>query len=468
MTIPYIGTPDIGTPVPFRTAKRGRAAAAVFATLLMLGACNATRPPPTSTGVTGPVAPLPEKEAPRALPAATIALGSVSGQPASVAANLVRVPQPETANVAGTYGLSPPHLAGKAFSRVAVLLPFSSATFRDEARNLLAAAELALFDVKDRALVLMPIDSGETEASARRATEEAIANGADAIIGPLLAAEVRGTVSATSGAAGRPIIAFSSDSSVAGPGTWLLSALPEQETRRIVDYAARQGVTSLYIFAPDDVFGRRAALAAQTEAQARGLAVPVVEFYPRSNDPRGVKQMEIPAKTLATALRRAPAPPGKRAIFIPDRGDTLRAALPLIAGNGVDPRAVRILGISSWSDTDLTRESSYFGAWFAAPDPTARAGFVTRFEAANGRKPSRISSYSYDATALMSALNRANGGPGILAEAIQHEQGFLGTDGLFRFGSNGLVERGLAIIEVSPQGPVVREAGAKAFASPGS
>ena len=40
-------------------------------------------------------------------------------------------------------------------------------------------------------------------------------------------------------------------------------------------------------------------------------------------------------------------------------------------------------------------------------------------------------------------------------DAILNPSGFTGVDGLFRFAPNGLVQRGLAVLEVQPQGPVV-------------
>ena len=40
-------------------------------------------------------------------------------------------------------------------------------------------------------------------------------------------------------------------------------------------------------------------------------------------------------------------------------------------------------------------------------------------------------------------------------QAIQNPNGFTGVDGLFRFTPNGLVQRGLAVLEVEPQGAIV-------------
>jgi branched-chain amino acid transport system substrate-binding protein len=40
-------------------------------------------------------------------------------------------------------------------------------------------------------------------------------------------------------------------------------------------------------------------------------------------------------------------------------------------------------------------------------------------------------------------------------QAILNPSGFTGVDGLFRFAPNGLVQRGLAVLEVEPQGTSV-------------
>ncbi len=41
------------------------------------------------------------------------------------------------------------------------------------------------------------------------------------------------------------------------------------------------------------------------------------------------------------------------------------------------------------------------------------------------------------------------------SSAIQTPNGFTGVDGLFRFGPDGLVQRGLAVLEVDPSGDKV-------------
>lgn len=404
-----------------------------------------------------------------AFPPAPVQIGRGAANPGAAGPDNVTTSANPTRNTSAGYGLIPPHMADRAFSRIAILLPFgsSNASIRDESLNMLAAAELALFELKDKGIVILPFDSGGTQESAERAARDAIASGADMIIGPLLAAEVRGAYTAAKPAS-RPIIAFSTDVSVAGNGAYLLSSPPEEEVERIVEFATRNGVTNFFVFAPDREYGARVTQTVQIEAAKRNARLVQSQTYTRSTDPRAIKEMEGPARALAGAVKALPASAGRKAIIIPDRGDALKAAMPLLAGYGVDPRTVLALGTSLWGDTDLSKEPSYTGSVFAASDPAGKMAFAQRFEAAFQRKPSRITSAGYDAMSLAIRLNRVSGGPGYNREGLEHEQGFLGVDGLFRLRADGLIDRGLAILEITPAGVNVREPGPTSFPASGS
>ena len=56
------------------------------------------------------------------------------------------------------------------------------------------------------------------------------------MLGPLFAANVQ-AAAGPARAAGKPMIAFSTDASVAARGTYLLSFLPQAEVDRVVDEA---------------------------------------------------------------------------------------------------------------------------------------------------------------------------------------------------------------------------------------
>ncbi|MFP4464746.1 MAG: penicillin-binding protein activator, partial [Alphaproteobacteria bacterium] len=65
--------------------------------------------------------------------------------------------------------------------------------------------------------------------------------------------------------------------------------------------------------------------------------------------------------------------------------------------------------------------------------------------------PPRLSSLAYDATAFSVILAytglQQNGSPAYDRQSITNPNGFSGIDGIFRFRPDGIVERGLAVLE---------------------
>ena len=100
----------------------------------------------------------------------------------------------------------------------------------------------------------------------------------------------------------------------------------------------------------------------------------------------------------------------------------------------------------------LDQGPALVGGWYAAPDAAARRDFEQRFESVYGRRPPRLATLAYDAAALAAVLAR-NGGPAPFDPlALTNPNGFAGVDGIFRLRPEGLVERGLSVMEITPGG----------------
>lgn len=342
-------------------------------------------------------------------------------------------------------------------TRVGVLLPFSASSdaARAEASQLLRAAELALFERAGDDILLLPKDTRGTREGARNAAEAALADGAEVLIGPLFADAVRGAAEPAR-ENGVPVIAFSTDARVAGDGVFLLSFPPEEEVRRVVDYAARQGADRFAFIGPSTPYGSLAA-DAYRDAVARRRGWVVAEEYYFG----GVQAMTEAAQRLA-ALGVEPLDPEIAAtmtganwsppftdqapfevVMLPEGGDDLITLAPVLIYADIDPLLVKFVGTGLWNDPATRREPALAHGWFAGPDPAARERFAAAFETAYGNPPSRISGLAYDAAALAALLARQPGG--LSAENLLNSDGFTGVDGLFRFREDGGVERGLAI-----------------------
>jgi hypothetical protein len=117
------------------------------------------------------------------------------------------------------------------------------------------------------------------------------------------------------------------------------------------------------------------------------------------------------------------------------------------------PKQVKRLGTGLWDDMGLTAEPGLEGAWFSAPDPEQRKIFEKRYKDLYKLSAPRLATLSYDATALAIVLARTSqqkyGRTMFLRTDIVNPNGFSGLDGIFRFRPDGLVERGLAVLELS-------------------
>jgi hypothetical protein len=108
-----------------------------------------------------------------------------------------------------------------------------------------------------------------------------------------------------------------------------------------------------------------------------------------------------------------------------------------------------------WDDPSIPSEPALTGGWFAASPPDARRDFEGRYKGAYGHPPPRLASLAFDAAALAAVLAKSGDPEPFSQQAIQNPNGFTGVDGLFRFGADGLVQRGLAVLEVEPDGDKV-------------
>lgn len=471
----------------FARAGSGRRWASVIAALVILAGCQdgrladvfgrgqggARAPAPTAESRPAPVpAPAPARAAPRSPPAAP---------PAAA------IPAPDGAPADGRVSLTPPPgMVEK--TRVAILLPLSGPRAALGAA-LLDAAQLALFDFADSRFALIPRDTEGRPDGARRAAEQAIAEGARLILGPLLATSVA-AVAPVAKAAGVNVIAFSNDRSVAGGGVYIMGFVPRDQIERMVGFAVARGHRRLAALLPADAYGqavlgdlRRVAgahgvtlvAAETTDASGEALSAQIRRFAHYDARRAALKERlaelaerkDASAKRLWESLseRDTLGPPPFDAVLLPQGEARLREIAPLLAYYDVDPAQIRLLGTSQWAGADLGAEPNLVGAWYPAPPPAARTRFEARFKAAYGTPPPRLASLAYDATALAALLARnARSVPDYGPETLGSPDGFAGTDGIFRFGADGVAERGLAILEVQPHGARVISAAPDRFA----
>jgi hypothetical protein len=348
-----------------------------------------------------------------------------------------------------------PSAVGAGQVKVALVLPMSApGNAGATAQAMRNAAEMALAEFNNPDIQLLVKDDGGTAGGAQQATEQALAEGAEIILGPLFAQSVS-AAGQVARARGAPVMAFSTDAGVAAPGVYLLSFLPESEVNRVIRYAASQGKRSFAALIPDNAYGTVVEAAFQQAVARAGGRVVALERYPLD---RGA--LQGPVQRVAQAARQADS------IFIPDGADSVSAVLQALAAAGV-PRK-QLIGTGLWDDPRIAADPATQGGWFATPDPSGYRAFAGRYRARYGQDPVRPATLAYDAVSLVAALVKTQG-PARFSEAtLTNQSGFAGIDGVFRFRPDGTNQRGLAVMKVTTSGGQVVNAAPKAFGAGGT
>ncbi len=398
---------------------------------------------------------------------------------------------------------APPAPAGATGPKVGILLPLSGPN-GSLGVGMLRAARLALaapgspgLDVHDTA----------SPAGAAQAARLSVQGGDAIILGPLTSTETA-TVAPVAQSAGIPVLAFTSDVGQARAGVWVMGVTPEQQVRRLVFAAKQEGRSRIAALLPSNGFGDALAAGLVRACADAGLAPPTILTHAGTSDSIAatmkqladvsarqavVSQQVKDAGTAANAaaavdpgaaapagqppaspavmapasggtgplaIAAAPAaaapppppppplpPPPFDALLLGDTGLQLKEVIAALRTSGVTSSQVRIMGPELWG-AFASKLRALSGAWYAAPDPSARTGFAQRYQAAYGQGAKPLADIAYDAAALARSLAPGGYGTGALSRA----DGFAGVDGVFTLQPDGHVQRALAIFQVQPGG----------------
>lgn len=270
----------------------------------------------------------------------------------------------------------------------------------------------------ENAAYLAPFDTGGTAAGAAAAAAAALKRRPALILGPLGAEEVPAVASTVAGRV--PVIAFTNDAVLRGPGTYVFGITAGQVTSAILRYARSRGVRSVTVIDDGSAWSAAAALAAGKLEGELGLTVKVVP----------------PAAAAPGAGEPADA------VLLPGSGEAELAIARTMRAAGV-----QVLGTLQGLDYRPQALEALEGAWLASPDPGAFARFAGAFTERNGGEPGMIAALAYDAAGIANTLRDART---LSAEGLLDAKGFQCVTGPVRFRTDGSVARDLAILVARP------------------
>jgi len=319
--------------------------------------------------------------------------------------------------------------------RAAVLLPLTG-PYRQLGADLRNAVDMAVISLARPNFEVIFIDTAN---DARAAASEAVAAGANVIIGPLFSSQTA-EVAPLAAEYNIPILSFSNNSSISAPGVWILGQQPEQELDAVLSYGLAS-LTALEGISRENI---RVAVVTSDTAYGHKLR----DFSLRRLEEFGVTQvsrllldqsmLDAEARLRQTIRqftrwsKESPDPIYDMVIIAGDADFTLRVA-PVLVWHDLDPKKVRFIGPSQWSRTDTISEPSLQGGLYATVPRDRRLRFQAAWQKYFGEVASELAPLGFDAVAVASLLQPETPSEDILLRPT----GFAGFSGVFRLYPDG-------------------------------
>ena len=316
------------------------------------------------------------------------------------------------------------------------------------------------------------------EQAAQNAAAAAIADGAQVLVGPLLAQSVE-AIKPLAMQANVPVISFSNSSRVAGGPVVIMGNLPSSQVRAIAASAIEEGRTRFALIAPDNAYGRLVGESLSSFLAQYRLSLVDWAFFPPETEnfsaiARRLANFDERTAALSRYLAQLQANPANEANIAELRRlrgaetfgdppfDTLLVAInnpeqlfiltAQLSLYDIDPPAVRLLGLGPWENlSGLAREPALLNARFPVTRPPEDQNFAQYFSKFFNSRPTRMNGLGFDAAVVAMKILAE----GLSLQNLMDSSGFAGANGFFRFTQQGLTERGYAIMEVTTNGVVM-------------
>ncbi|WP_170475061.1 penicillin-binding protein activator [Ruegeria arenilitoris] len=344
---------------------------------------------------------------------------------------------------------------------VALLVPLGSGQSGDAAlaQSLENAARLAMTDLPNVNIDLRVYDTAGSAATASAVAQQAVADGAKIILGPVYAqaANAAGLAVLNNGV---NVLSFSNNTTIAGGNVFVLGPTFENTANRLVSFAGQQGKSGMVIVHSNDASGQlgQAAIAGALSNSRVNNAGSI-----------GFDRSQQGVINAVPSIKSTMDSSGADSIFLTA---TTAGALPLFSQllpeSGLSPATTQYIGLTRWDIPSQTLElPGVQGGWFALPDPAKAQAYRQRYNATYGEAPHPISGLAYDGIAAIGALVSQGKSNALTGAALTQNAGFQGVGGIFRLRPNGTNERGLAVATIQNKQVVVIDSAPQSFSGAG-
>jgi ABC-type branched-subunit amino acid transport system substrate-binding protein len=363
-----------------------------------------------------------------------------------------------------------------AIVKIGILLPLSGENSQIGS-SLLKAAKLSLNKTKNKNIQLFIKDTENNNTNIISSYYDLINEEVDIILGPLFTKNIK-IINPVSEDENTLMITFSNNSEVKNKSTFISGLTPEDEIRESIDYAMSKGSEKFGLIFPNNEYGLRSKKLIQNLVLEKNGEISEFVFYNSqkpdfyeaskkiaSYDKRRLK-LEKKLEELKSMNTIASEKKYEKlknqdtlgelefdTLFIgADNVKHISMLASILPYYDVDPKKVVYIGNSLWANKVALKEPALEKGIFTDFSKKKFGNFELEYSEAFNVKPHQIAYLAFDLVGLISNLQKKN--KRINISNITANNGFIGTNGLFRFRSDGSIQRSLSVFQIKKQKPI--------------
>lgn len=362
--------------------------------------------------------------------------------------------------------------------RVGLFLPLSGDA-KIIGESLLNSAQLSLFENSKDNVVLKVYDTKGTDFGAVEAMKNAIKDGVDTIIGPLLYAE---TKAISKLAKDNDIVVFSLSNEQKIKDTnsvFVTGSIIEQEIERLLDYMIALGKVNFIAFLPNNAFGSSVNDILKKKISAKEGFLINTDFYTQETELFETKLLTLLKSYRVSEEFKADYEKqkseaqltGRKVEYIVKDEDKIRPDVLLIVDGekiaqnvGIvmykHPKIAKDIQLVSTSKIDggknITKNPYLENVIFIGSDPDKYKLYEEKYAEIYSLSPLKISTTIYDLVNNIDKFYTKKDGRYLLNKTkLLNPYGYDSIDGKFRFLPNGLIERNYYILQLKEKQKVL-------------
>lgn len=337
--------------------------------------------------------------------------------------------------------------------------------------SLLNSAELSIFDNNKNNLFLNVYDTKGTTFGAIDAMNNAIKDGVDVIIGPLLSEETR-AISDLAEKNDIIVFSLSNDQKLKNTTNVFVSgSILEQEIELLLSTLINNSITNFVAYLPNNAYGSLVNDILKEKLKAKDANLIKVDFYNATGEDQMFDNKLVSLVNSYKASEEYLAKyeenkaNGKATEFLVNDEDKIKPQVLFIADGGnvaekvglslykfkekLDNPNIQLAGLSKLEGDKNVMENPYLDKIiFVGSDSEKYKEFEDKYYKVYKAYPTKVASIVYDlVNTVDNFFKKQNGVFAIDKEELLYPFGYNGIDGKFRFLPNGLVERNMFILQ---------------------